>query len=296
MASGRTSTLGEITPESSDCSYQNTQKPDASYAVFARTGDKIDVVVSSGRTAISIPSTESMTINHKVALAKSFVTIGLIEGTYKKDDNNPNQLIFIINSFDQQFRRAVKTQIELLGYICETRGGFDGITDQTKKSDSDNSNFNKVLITLIKQEKHISQKVLDHNKQEMPNAQINNPAEVRKNIVQNLLTIHDPNAAETNRRLVTAAKTNINILDKASAQIGLKITADILTKHLPGYTGDMKAVARNLQAQGECGYNYTKAANDKITELKQNSNFEPLLLAEIGTLKALVAARAAPTA
>lgn len=148
VAGGRAASLeGAEQPDSAG------SKPNAHYAVFSSYGHKIDVKVSNGKTTISIPTTEGMSIAEKAKLAKGLIETALLEGAYSLgQDGLP---VFKLKTNDPQLASAVRAQVELLGYT------YEGAALPSKSQPSG-------LKKLFTQDWYIKKKILELNRAEMP--------------------------------------------------------------------------------------------------------------------------------
>lgn len=328
IATGKTPPRGA--KAGGDDAKQDLTKPNAEYALFASTGDVINVSVKDGKTAISIPTTEGMSINTKVTLARDFVHTALMEGAYKLGlDGKPH---FTLKTHDPQFAIAVQKQAELLGYTCDIGNVLNhaALYKNAETSTAAYAFFDSYIgkkifggtsygeFAIGKQMHDISQKVEKLNRQEIqahnPEIQpdvvegiLKDPKRLQQEIAKQLLTTHPASSPIVKQRLDAPDDRSIfspSRLDDAARFVRRRSSASPLQRKVSANLGmpvgePTKKYAENLATMGIVGYNYGEAKTtiEKLKEKLAGKDFSMTDLAGLGVARAQSAApRQAPAA
>lgn len=328
VAAGKTPPRGA--KAGGDDAKQDLTKPNAEYALFASTGDVINVGVKDGKTEISIPTTEGMSVNTKVKLARDFVHTALMEGAYKLGpDGKPH---FTLKTHDPQFAIAVQKQAELLGYTCDignvlnhaalyknaeaSTAAYEFFDSYIGKKIFGGSSYGEFAIG--NQMLDISQKVEKLNRQEIqahnPGMQpdevediLKDPKRLQQEVAKQLLTTHPASSPIVKQRLDAPDDRSIfspsRLVDAAKSVTGRSSVSPLQKKvsaNLDMPVGEpTKKYAENLATMGIVGYNYGEAKTtiEKLKEKLAEEDFSMTDLAGLGVARAQSAApRQAPAA
>ncbi len=310
---------------------QDLTKPNAEYALFASTGDVINVSVKNGKTEISIPTTEGMSVNTKVELARDFVHAALMEGAYKLGpDGKPH---FTLKTHDPQFAIAVQKQAELLGYTCDIGNVLNhaALYKNAEASTAAYGLFDSYIgkkifggtsygeFAIGKQMHNISQKVEKRNRQEIqahnPEMQLDvvesilkDPKRLQQEVAKQLLTTHPASSTIVKQRLDAPDDRSIfspSRLDDAARFVRRQSSVSPLQRKVSAnldlpISEKTKSYAENLATMGIVGYNYGPAAETAIKTLQgklaRDENVSMTDLAGLGVARAQSAApRQAPS-